>query len=60
MCARQHKIAEVACNRTERTLIGCRVFRYGICGSPSDQGPRANTNTKWVGQALDRVVAYFW
>ena len=26
---------EVACYRTERALMGCREFRYGIHGSPS-------------------------
>ena len=28
-------IDEVACYRTERALMGCRGFRYGIRGSPS-------------------------
>lgn len=30
-----HTIAEVACYRLERTLLGCRGFHYGIRSPPS-------------------------
>ena len=42
-----HSIAEVACYRLERTLMGCRGFHYGIRGSPSVFS--SSRKTKWLG-----------
>ena len=50
MRARQHKVAEVACYRVERTLMGCAdPLRRGV-GSPH-QCPRVNPTTPKVDES---------